>query len=295
MIKQIIGILRIKSPTHFTHNYSAAIVVIIFLSVFLVLYFLTPFGLVIFPKNILIIISLSDSIIASISYLIIFGLFRLKDHKSSWEIWKEILVFNALFFTASILIYFIHFFLSLYLNDFRIHLPFSICSIYTLSVSIILLIFLKLIDVLYFLSNNNNNNNNNNNKLIDPHVYKEVSSGEIILFEGRNKKEKLYVKIENIIVIKSLGNYLKIIYTDEHDQIKRVTIRNTIAYALNILESNKNFFKCHRSYIINLDKVYRVYKRSNKYIARMIHIKDNDIPISNNVIKDFLKLKKLHE
>jgi len=286
MIKKVFDILKMKSPTDFTHNYSAAIVMIIFLSVFGGLYFLTPFGLIVFSKKTLITLALFDSIIASISYLIVFGLFRLRAN-NSWEIWKETLAFIVLLFIASTLIYFIHFFLSLYFNDARIRLPLYICTLYTLSISILLLVFLKLIDVIYFLSNNN--------KSIDVYEYKKDVSNDIILFEGRNKKEKLYVKLENIILIKSLGNYLKIIYTDEYEQIERVTIRNTIAYAQNLLKSNKNFFKCHRSYIINLDKVYKVYKRSNKYIARMAYIRDNDIPISNNVIKELLKSKKLHE
>ena len=286
MIKKVFNILKMESPTHFTHNYSGAIVLIIFSSIFIGLYFFTPFGLVVFPKKTLIILALSDSIIASIAYLIVFALFRLRTN-SSWEIWKETLFFIILLFIASVLIYFIHFFLSLYLNDGRIHLPLFICSLYTLSISILLLVFFKLIDVLYFLSNNNNN--------IDVYEYKKDLNNDLILFEGRNKKEKIYVKLENIIVVKSLGNYLKIIYTGEYDQIERVTIRNTIAYALILLKSNKNFFKCHRSYIINLDKVEKIYKRGNKYIARMVYIRDNDIPISINFIKELLKLKKLHE
>ncbi len=104
-----------------------------------------------------------------------------------------------------------------------------------------------------------------------------------------SRKNKLMVKdgyntvlidIDEINYIESEGNYLNI-YCDK----KRLVSRQSFDNILKDLD-NDRFFKVHRSYIVNLDKV-------TKFSTKDLMIGEIVLPISRNCIDEFdAKMKK---
>ncbi|MFW6008433.1 MAG: LytR/AlgR family response regulator transcription factor [archaeon] len=109
-------------------------------------------------------------------------------------------------------------------------------------------------------------------------IYKKTENDDkIITIE--TKKTTYFIKSKEIIYIKSKGRKIKI-YTKN----KKYEILKTMKGIKKILP--KNFFSCHRSYIINLDKIEKI-KKSNTYKAVLCN--KIAIPISK---KRFVFLKK---
>lgn len=91
------------------------------------------------------------------------------------------------------------------------------------------------------------------------------------------KKNNLYhkVSIENISYIKSDNVYLEIYCKEQKKYIHRSTLKGFINKLPN------NFYKCHKSYIINLDLV-------TAFNNRHVIVNGNQIPVSSE-FKAFLK------
>jgi len=94
----------------------------------------------------------------------------------------------------------------------------------------------------------------------------EIDQGHIII-RSNHKKHKVY--FNDIKWVKSLGDYVKLV-TEENSFV----ILNTLKALENKL-ANGNFFRIHRSYIINLTKV-------EKFSSKIVEIGDFKIPISRN-------------
>ncbi len=79
---------------------------------------------------------------------------------------------------------------------------------------------------------------------------------------------------DTIDYIESDANYITIYYG-----LKKTTLRQPMEYILNEL-NDFSFFRVHRSYIVNLNKV-------SKYSTKTLQINDITIPISRNVLAEF--------
>jgi len=70
---------------------------------------------------------------------------------------------------------------------------------------------------------------------------------------------------------------------------KKVPIATTSLYQLNeLLGSNKNFFRCHKSFIINIRKIEKI----SKYSSRTYNIMFRGIPEQAYITNDNVKLLK---
>lgn len=93
------------------------------------------------------------------------------------------------------------------------------------------------------------------------------------------KKNSFYtkVKLENILYIRSEGNYLEIITTDK----KKFLIRSSFRNFLNYLPADI-FLRIHNSYVININYITKI-THSNLFVN------DYKIPISRNRKNEILK------
>ncbi len=57
---------------------------------------------------------------------------------------------------------------------------------------------------------------------------------------------------ESVVYLKSDKNYITIYYLDDSDSLTSVEMCQTMSYALSILENREHFFRCHRSYAVNM-------------------------------------------
>lgn len=119
-------------------------------------------------------------------------------------------------------------------------------------------------------------------KSIKAEKYKAVT------FNSYGSKENLTIEPDRLLYIQSSDNYLDIFYSD--GQVKRSTIRNTLKTAQDKLNDYPVFMRCHRSYIVNLEKVIRITGNAQGYKLHLSGV-EYPLPVSrqyNNLIKDRL-------
>ena len=115
-----------------------------------------------------------------------------------------------------------------------------------------------------------------------PETYKAVT------FYSQKSKENFTIQPENLFYIQASDNYLDIFY--DNGTLQRKTIRNTLKSAQDKLNDYPVFMRCHRSYIVNLEKIIRITGNAQGYKLYLEGIEET-IPVSrqyNNLIKDRL-------
>lgn len=110
----------------------------------------------------------------------------------------------------------------------------------------------------------------------------EVSTGNMIAFFDDKGVLKLSVKKESILYIEAAENYVCVHYINK-DKISKYLLRETLKKLEKDFESTR-IVRCHRSYMINFDKV-RVIKRDKSGLKLELDIDDQtEIPVSKTYI-----------
>lgn len=79
----------------------------------------------------------------------------------------------------------------------------------------------------------------------------------LIDFDSEYKKDNLIVRADSIIMIKSADNYIEVFY-EKDGIVKNRLIRSSLSKMENMLKDFSFMFKCHRSYIINLNHIAEI-------------------------------------
>ncbi|AND85885.1 response regulator [Clostridium tyrobutyricum] len=81
---------------------------------------------------------------------------------------------------------------------------------------------------------------------------------------------------------------------DEKTYIKTKTKRYQVGYTLCQIQSKTNFFRAHRSYIVNMDNVKEMYSWFNgTYKLVMDDVESSEVPISRNNVKSLKEYFKI--
>jgi DNA-binding LytR/AlgR family response regulator len=133
----------------------------------------------------------------------------------------------------------------------------------------------------------------------NPLNYKvDFDSGLIIQLKGKNKYEEIEIIEKNLIYIHSEDNYICIYYL-KNNLVHKEVFRTTLNEIEMQLSSFKNFYRCHRCYIINammvkgivgnarsykliMDKVSEEIPLGMKYfneISEIIHVIEKKVPL----------------
>jgi hypothetical protein len=115
--------------------------------------------------------------------------------------------------------------------------------------------------------------------------HQKVESSDMIIFSV-NKKKMLSLRSDQLILIESNGNYINVYY-ENRNLIKRDIIRNTLKNIEYITTNSSNFIKCHKSYIVNLNKLKKVNGNAQGYKVELEAI-DFEIPVSRTLSKHFI-------
>ncbi|NME69762.1 LytTR family DNA-binding domain-containing protein [Flammeovirga aprica] len=89
-----------------------------------------------------------------------------------------------------------------------------------------------------------------------------------------------------LLCIKSEGNYLEV-YQWKNDQLLKNVIRLPLKTAKSILESEKDFHHCHRSYIANFQHLEKVSGNARNYEIQLQNL-PFPIPISRSFSKELI-------
>lgn len=123
---------------------------------------------------------------------------------------------------------------------------------------------------------------------IRQHQPNDLQDAEIVTFSSVGSKDELTIALQQIYYIRAADNYLDIYYSN--GVVKRATIRNTLKIVQDMLQQKPFFMRCHRSYIVNLQKVFKISGNAQGYKLHLNGIEET-VPVSrqyNDLIKERL-------
>lgn len=107
-----------------------------------------------------------------------------------------------------------------------------------------------------------------------------------IVLKSDNMRETLEVDPENIVIIESVGNYVEITYKKEADKAERTLLRSSLRRIERQLKEFPFLFKCHRGFIVNLNKIQRANGNAQGYKLYFEGV-DKEIPVARSYLKKF--------
>ncbi|WP_375561598.1 7TM diverse intracellular signaling domain-containing protein [Bernardetia sp. OM2101] len=118
------------------------------------------------------------------------------------------------------------------------------------------------------------------------------TKSNIISILTENKEEDFKVEADNLLYIQTADNYLEIFFL-ENQSISKKLIRNTLKSISEMLENDfPQFFRCHKSYLINLHQVKHISGNAQGYKLHLFYGEEL-IPVSrknNSIIKEKLEI-----
>jgi len=106
-----------------------------------------------------------------------------------------------------------------------------------------------------------------------------------ITLTGDYHKEQIFVSSNQLYFISSADNYVKV-FIEQSGKVSYSILRMTMKKAEESLESHSCFFRCHRAYIINLDKIVHVQGNAQGYKVQITGVEEL-IPVSRNLNNEF--------
>lgn len=113
---------------------------------------------------------------------------------------------------------------------------------------------------------------------------------DLIQFTGENQHELLQLNASQVLYLEAADNYVRIFYVEEgtlKSQLLRSTLKNMEAQ----LAAHPQFFRCHRTYIVNLHHITHVSGNAQGYKLELKHTAQT-VPVSRSLNQEiFQKIK----
>jgi hypothetical protein len=119
----------------------------------------------------------------------------------------------------------------------------------------------------------------------------EIRPSKLLSILGENNKVVFAIDADQIVFIKSSGNYLEINYLHGGRKAKEL-----VRMSLKELEAkikDTNLIKTHRSYLVNTQQISSFKKTKKGYELRMQHFADDALPVSSGFKEHFEELMAL--
>lgn len=249
---------------------------------FVVIFFLAPFNFDDMSARSRLWQALGSSLIVSGSILgVVYSLKYIVPEwmrPSRWTLGKEILLFIVVLFVIAL----IHFFTFVGIHDLEASLLlFQKMVVRTLMISIFPIVGLVLFEQynhrtqqlkrVMRLNKEIRNFRNERNPI-------PVSEAQKVWFAHENGKAACQLDLHSIQYLKSEGNYLDIFYLTESRSPGKKLVRNSLRSAEELLPDT-NFWRVHRSYLVNLQHVESVSGNARDLVLEM-KISGTKIPVS---------------
>lgn len=189
-------------------------------------------------------------------------------HKE-WTIKKEILWNIWILLTIGVSYFFYNKTLHLMEFDFYMIVKLILTSIIPISALIV-------VNYNKMLRSNLITANEINRKLKESKLINE----KVVYFKSDYQKDSLAIKISLVRIIRSANNYIEVFW-NEDGIIKNQMVRCSLAKAEELLKEDKFIFKCHRSYLININFIEKIEGNSLGYKLFFENI-DFSVPVSKN-------------
>lgn len=213
----------------------------------------------------------------SVNLLVIPSLFPAKFSTAVWNIKKEILWDIWILFTTLGGYFLLNLSLGALKFGFTLFVKLMLTAVVPISVMIII----------------------NHNKILRSHLKlaNELSKklkenklihDKIVYFRSDYQKDSLAIKINLLLLVRSASNYIEVFWK-EGENVKNQMVRCSMMNAMETLKEFKFIFKCHRSYLVNINYIDKIEGNSQGYRLFFEHI-NFPIPISRNSVD---RLKEL--
>lgn len=116
---------------------------------------------------------------------------------------------------------------------------------------------------------------------------KDTSKNTVINLVSKNNDETITIDLKQLICVKSEGNYLKVYFLQENNVTSKL-IRNSISKMEEQLIIFEQVKRCHRSFLVNLDKVEKMTGNARSLNLHISSI-DFTIPVSRSFPKEIFK------
>ena len=107
----------------------------------------------------------------------------------------------------------------------------------------------------------------------------EMPKKNLIAFPDEKGEFKISIVLENLLYVDSADNYATIHYLNK-SKLSHYLIRNSLKWMEENLAKNFPLVRCHRSYIVNLDKVKVLRKTKEGIFLELDAPNTPDIPVS---------------
>ena len=116
----------------------------------------------------------------------------------------------------------------------------------------------------------------------------EVHSRPMVAFTDEKGELKFSLMVENLLYIDSANNYATIHYLNK-SKLSHYLLRNTLKWVDENLTKDTPLVRCHRSYVVNLDKVKVLRKTKTGIYIELDAENTPDIPVSKTYYERFMK------
>jgi len=215
-----------------------------------------------------------------INLLLIPRLFPMRFKEEKWTVLKEILFLLWILFTVGLgnLLY-----SSLTMGFTLTTGNLLIFQAYTLAVGIIPVTVLTMIKQNYLNRKNRESAQVITSSIKEHQIYPGME--QEIRISSENEKEYAVMKVQDLLFIKSDGNYIMAGYL-KNGKITRALLRNTMKYAIDLLEPYPFLFQCHRSWLVNLHRISEVLGNSQG-LRIIIDGFEEEIPVARKIMTAF--------
>jgi DNA-binding LytR/AlgR family response regulator len=212
-----------------------------------------------------------------INLVLIPRLFPLRFKEEKWTVIREILFLLWILFTVGLG----NFLYSSLTMGFTLTTGnLLIFQAFTLAVGIIPITVLTMIKQNYLNRKNRESARVLTSSIKENQVYPGIERE--IRISSENEKENAVMKVQDLLFIKSDGNYITVGYL-KNGKITRALLRNTMKYAVDLLGPYPFIFQCHRSWLVNLHRISEVLGNSQG-LRIIIDGFEEEIPVARKIM-----------
>jgi len=199
--------------------------------------------------------------------------------EEKWQVWKEIV--GTLVFVGLIALG------NMFYTDLRYHNPsswqkFGGWLLITWGIGIFPVIFGILLKQMRLMQRYSAEASNLSEK-IEHQPIPPISANEPkpVVLNGDNQGETLPLAAEQIRYLAAADNYVQVFYVQQ-GQLKSKMLRSTLKKMEEALADHPQFFRCHRTYLVNMDKVQHVSGNAQGYRLHLEALEET-VPVSRNL------------
>ena len=226
--------------------------------VFLILYFLQPFGFSMYQGNKLL-ASLAFGIV-TFGCCVAYGLIVFKPllrHVKPWRVWHEALAVLGMVLFIGVC----NFFLFSYLCHFPLSARILGLFLYwTLLIGVIVTVFSVGFNYYRYLRSQLE-------ALLDKTTEQQADI-VVTIHDTSVRGADLRLPINNLLYVEAQKNNVVVCYSEE-GKVQKAELHTTLTAVLDDLQAYENIFQCHRSFVVNLNNITSAQGNSNGYQLKL--------------------------